>query len=315
MPHLSPPPSSGGLVGRRAASGNTTITVSCLTRGGSLTLSAEAIIKSPSRHLDLINTTSSLHSKDGGAMSDKMGYYYTRDQIGSVHEMADGSGNLVSRMAYDSFGRVTVVSGTILPTKQFAGYYQHQTSGLALTLYRAYDPGTGRWLSRDPLENVERNEGPNLYDYVFDNPIMGIDPEGLKCCPQDVAEQKQKLIAAYNAAVAKLSKEGQLNDGLFDYFGRTSCKDSSWAVLREMQKMLNPWPPCWQCTWERGTKMPQGKENGDFRDHQWILCTGKQDTPPAPPVEIVFDWWWSETPGGDPGPNRKAYPNPAPMEP
>jgi len=59
---------------------------------------------------------------------------------------------------------------------QFAGYYFHAASGLSLTLYRPYDPGTGRWLSRDP---VGENGGINLYDYVGNNPISGRDPLGL----------------------------------------------------------------------------------------------------------------------------------------
>ena len=46
-------------------------------------------------------------------------------------------------------------------------------------LYRAYDPNTARWLSRDPLPDAERSQGPNLYEYVGDDPIIGIDPSGL----------------------------------------------------------------------------------------------------------------------------------------
>jgi RHS repeat-associated protein len=59
----------------------------------------------------------------------------------------------------------------------YAGYYYHQPSGLYLTLYRAYDSDLGRWLSRDP---VEEKGGFNLYVYVVNNPIVLIDPDGLK---------------------------------------------------------------------------------------------------------------------------------------
>jgi hypothetical protein len=42
--------------------------------------------------------------------------------------------------------------------------------------HAAYDPTEGRWLSRDPLaEKV----GPNLYQYVANNPLIYIDPKGL----------------------------------------------------------------------------------------------------------------------------------------
>ena len=105
-------------------------------------------------------------------------YYYTRDHLGSVREMCSSTGTITSRMAYDPYGRTTTVSGTILPTKQYAGMYIHQTSGLALTKYRAYDSNTGRWLSRDPLPNAERMQGPNLYEYCFNDPIRYNDPDG-----------------------------------------------------------------------------------------------------------------------------------------
>ena len=108
--------------------------------------------------------------------SQSFDYYYTRDHEGSVREIVDGSGNIVTRLAYDSYGRMTVVTGTNLPTKQYTGDYYHAASGLNLTLYRAYDSTTGRWLSRDP---IAENGGIDLYDYVLNNPIEFIDNYGL----------------------------------------------------------------------------------------------------------------------------------------
>ena len=108
-------------------------------------------------------------------------YYYTRDHLGSVREMLNSSGTIVARYGYDMYGRVTLVSGSNLATKQYAGYYIHQASGLALTRFRAYDANTGRWLSRDPAgEDV----GPNLYDYAYDDPTDETDPFGLAPSPE-----------------------------------------------------------------------------------------------------------------------------------
>jgi RHS repeat-associated protein len=59
---------------------------------------------------------------------------------------------------------------------RYAGMFYHQDSGLYLTHYRAYDPRTGRWLSRDPLGEIA---GTNLYAYVGGNPISYSDPLGL----------------------------------------------------------------------------------------------------------------------------------------
>jgi RHS repeat-associated protein len=59
----------------------------------------------------------------------------------------------------------------------FTGDYYHAATGLSLTLYRAYDPNLGRWLSRDPLGEAG---GLNLYGYVGNDPINLLDPFGLK---------------------------------------------------------------------------------------------------------------------------------------
>jgi RHS repeat-associated protein len=77
----------------------------------------------------------------------------------------------------DPYGRTTLVSGTNLSDFQYAGYYTHQPSGLNLTLYRAYDPTVGRWLSRDP---IGEDGGINLYGYVSNDPIYWTDPLGLQ---------------------------------------------------------------------------------------------------------------------------------------
>ena len=46
-------------------------------------------------------------------------------------------------------------------------------------MYRAYNPTLGRWMSRDPLENAEISQGPNLYFYAENDPIRNTDRLGL----------------------------------------------------------------------------------------------------------------------------------------
>jgi RHS repeat-associated protein len=106
-------------------------------------------------------------------------YYYLKDHLGSIRELTDSTGAIKAEYSYDFWGRPTLVQGTNLADFQYAGMFAHQSSGLNLTLFRAYDPGTGRWLSRDPLRNSETSDGPDVYEYCKDNPITHTDPMGL----------------------------------------------------------------------------------------------------------------------------------------
>jgi RHS repeat-associated protein len=103
-------------------------------------------------------------------------YYYTKDHLGSTRELVNGSGTIVARYGYDPYGVTTLVSGSNLATKQFGKIFLHQTSGLYLTRFRAFDPNDGRWLSRDPYQE---GGGLNLYNYCGENPVIRADRTGL----------------------------------------------------------------------------------------------------------------------------------------
>ncbi len=59
--------------------------------------------------------------------------------------------------------------------RHLTGHFYNRPTGLYLAPYRAYDPETGRWLSREPLGL----DGLNLYRYVFNDPVNYVDPDGL----------------------------------------------------------------------------------------------------------------------------------------
>lgn len=103
-------------------------------------------------------------------------YFYTRDHVDSIREMFTGGGTAVARYDYDPYGRSTTILGTTPTDMNFTGLYRHSKSNLDLATYRAYDLDLGRWLNRDPLGE---NAGINLYNYVGNGPVAGVDPTGL----------------------------------------------------------------------------------------------------------------------------------------
>jgi RHS repeat-associated protein len=104
--------------------------------------------------------------------------FYTRDRLGSIRELTDRTQSIQARIDYDPWGQMTKITGTRISPIGYAGYFWHAPSGLDLAVFRAYDPGFGRWISRDPLEEAG---GLNLYLYVANRPTIWFDPLGL--CP------------------------------------------------------------------------------------------------------------------------------------
>jgi RHS repeat-associated protein len=155
-------------------------------------------------------------------------FYYTKDHLGSIREVLDATGTLRARYDYDAWGQRTKLSGDLDADFGFTGHLHHKQTGLILTHYRAYDPRLGRWLSRDPL--AEDGDGPNLYSYVLNDPINGIDPFGLNTLqtPAGVSTLMQLVraglltkeealgLAGSAAAAAALAQEMQ-NAGLMEH--------------------------------------------------------------------------------------------------
>jgi RHS repeat-associated protein len=104
-------------------------------------------------------------------------YFFTRDHLQSVREMTDGTGALRAQYDYSPFGLRQPLAGDLEAGFGFTGHHRHQPSGLNLTLYRAYDPTLGRWLSRDPLAE---GSDMNLYAYAYNDPLRRRDALGLE---------------------------------------------------------------------------------------------------------------------------------------
>jgi RHS repeat-associated protein len=111
-------------------------------------------------------------------------------EAGSYYPAYDANGNLtamiraddksvVASYDYSPYGELLASSGSYASTNpfRFSTKYTDVETNLAYFGYRYYNPDTGRWLNRDP---IEEKGGGNLYGYAQNNPIMRIDPLGMK---------------------------------------------------------------------------------------------------------------------------------------
>ena len=94
--------------------------------------------------------------------------------------MTDSSGIIRARYDYDPYGRLTKISGDLDSDFTYAGYYNHNASGIYGTMFRFYSADLGTWISRDP---IAESGGLNLYSYCGNNVINYIDPLGLASFP------------------------------------------------------------------------------------------------------------------------------------
>ncbi|OAK89981.1 hypothetical protein AB851_17255 [Ralstonia pseudosolanacearum] len=117
---------------------------------------------------------------------------YARNHLGSVTDTQTLNGRAVSHTEYGPYGEPIKSEGRSEYRSDFgyAGMQYHAASGMYLTQFRAYDPGTGRWVSRDP---IGEEGGINLYTYVEGNPVSSADSLGL--CPD--CDKSRKLAWDY----------------------------------------------------------------------------------------------------------------------
>jgi RHS repeat-associated protein len=104
--------------------------------------------------------------------------YYHADSLGSVAHLTSDTGATQRTLAYEPFGIERTNTGSGPGTLfKFTGEYQDATDLYHLRA-RQYDPATGRFLSRDPIETAG-----SAYAYVGNQPTVFVDPSGLQFGP------------------------------------------------------------------------------------------------------------------------------------
>ena len=128
-----------------------------------------------------------------GDSYEKMQFYYHPDHLGSSSYITNLEGEVVQHIEYVPFGEVFVEERNNIWNTPYlfnAKEFDEET-GLYYYGARYYDPRLSLWISTDPLQ--EKYPNVVTYCFVYDNPLMYIDPTGMG--PEDnpkVPSDKEK---------------------------------------------------------------------------------------------------------------------------
>ena len=128
--------------------------------------------------------------------------YYHTDGNGNVTALVNGSGAVVAKYLYDSFGNTLGLWGSLAAgnTYRFSSKEIDARTGHYYYGYRWYDPNLQRWLNRDPIQEAG---GINLYGFVGNGPVNGVDPLGLSDIPAgEPGELTPEVIEAADSRTA-----------------------------------------------------------------------------------------------------------------
>lgn len=201
--------------------------------------------------------------------------YPTYDGNGNVSEYLDSTGAVNAHFEYDAFGRTTKAESsgagafpywmnlTVLDeVHRFSSKPFAQRTGLYYYGYRYYDPVTGRWPSRDPIEELG---GANLSGFVRNSALNFIDVKGAIAFAVPAAPYVYSaLVAAGFIAANDLSQDLRNSD--FDHV------DLDWPFVPGLPEIdlgggASPYAePCadgsWPCT--DGRPLPPWAFSADY---------------------------------------------------
>lgn len=104
-------------------------------------------------------------------------FFPAYDGNGNIIAWINESGAVAQRRDYDPFGNLISKQGNIESLNYgFSTKYTDEETGLCYYGYRYYDPVTGRWPSRDP---IEEDGGVNLYGFVGNDGVNRVDVLGM----------------------------------------------------------------------------------------------------------------------------------------
>jgi RHS repeat-associated protein len=130
--------------------------------------------------------------------------FYSYDGHGSVRFLTNANASVTDTYEYDAFGNLLSSTGSTPNNYLFAGEQFDPALGIYQMRARWYRGGTGRFISRDPVEGVLCcGLSWNPYLYVKDNSVNYIDPSG-RSLYEEVASGPRFVSASVSARLLRV---------------------------------------------------------------------------------------------------------------
>ncbi|MEA2236958.1 MAG: hypothetical protein QOC81_1682 [Thermoanaerobaculia bacterium] len=160
-----------------------------------------------------------------------------RDALGSVTAVTTSAGTLAYRQTYRAFGAQTRGSNANNDPFTRIGFTGRENSVGGLMQYRSryYDTSTGRFLQQDTERGAEgRPPSLHRYTYVYNNPVVYVDPSGSVTVNPYPGKPEQKDCGTLLASIMWLTwaiekRMSELKPGSLPDFGNSNPKGSMWG--------------------------------------------------------------------------------------
>ena len=165
-------------------------------------------------------------------------YFHHIDLVGSIRAITDATGAVTASYEYEPFGVTIKTTGTDQDNLGFAGKRLDAGSGLSYFGARYYDSEMGRFISRDPAQ-----DGRNWFVYCANNPLIYIDPNGMKILMDRIGYTDRTVYNAirdfesWNEFYKKTVKSNEENALRVEKIHKTAMENS--PIFRDIYEYLD----------------------------------------------------------------------------